>query len=122
MNKRILLVEDDCALATLLRDNLEFEKFAVEWSETGRDAMQKAKAFSPDLVLLDLVLARGVDAFELCRQFSQGPERTPVIVLTARGERADKIRGQAVRVRGTAGENSRGPAAHPPAHGGAEAG
>jgi DNA-binding response OmpR family regulator len=93
MNKRILLIEDDCALAQLLRDNLEFEKFVVEWSETGRDATQKAKAFSPDLVLLDLVLARGVDAFELCRQFSQGPERTPVIVLTARGEREDKIRG-----------------------------
>jgi two-component system response regulator VicR len=93
MTKRVLIVEDDKALARLLRDNLQYEGFAVDWSETGLDALQKAKHFAPDLVLLDLTLPHGTDGFELCRALTHGRDHIPVIILTARGQKEDRIRG-----------------------------
>jgi DNA-binding response OmpR family regulator len=93
VNKRILVIEDDKAIARLLIDNLRIEGFDVDWSGTGQDVVQAVKQFRPDLVLLDLMLPNGVDGFELCRQFSQAPARTPVIILTARGEKQDRVRG-----------------------------
>ena len=93
MSKRILVVEDDKAIARLLLDNLVFEGFAVAWSEQGHDAVQTAKKFAPDLVLLDLMLPHSVDGFELCRKFTQGPDRVPVIILSARGQKEDRVRG-----------------------------
>jgi DNA-binding response OmpR family regulator len=93
VSKKILVIEDDKAIARLLTDNLQIEGFVVEWSETGQDAIQLATRFCPDLILLDLMLPRGVDGFELCRQFSQAPTRTPVVILTARGEKQDRVRG-----------------------------
>ena len=93
MNTKVLLIDDDKAMARLLQDNLEFEGFQVEWSDTGRDAVQRVKEFAPNLVLLDLMLPHGIDGFEVCRQLTQRAERTPVIILTARGEKEDKIRG-----------------------------
>ena len=93
MTKRILIIEDDKAIARLLRDNLTYEGFVVESSETGDDALRKAKQFVPDLVLLDLMLPNGVDGFDLCRSLSQGASRVPVIILTARGEKQDRVRG-----------------------------
>jgi two-component system, OmpR family, response regulator RegX3 len=89
----ILLIEDDNAIACVLRDNLVFEGFAVEWSADGRNAAALAKAFAPDLILLDLMLPKGVDGFELCRTLTLGPNRTPVIIITARGQKEDRVRG-----------------------------
>ena len=91
--KRILIVEDDAAIARMLRDNLQFDGFAVEWSQSGRDALTLAKRFVPDLVLLDLSLPQGLDGLDLCRSFSQGAERTPVIILTARAAKEDRVKG-----------------------------
>jgi DNA-binding response OmpR family regulator len=91
--KRILIVEDDQAIARLLRDNLQFDGFAVECVQTGAQAIALARAFAPDLVLLDLMLPDSMDGFEVCRTFSQAPSRTPVIILTARGEPEDRVRG-----------------------------
>jgi DNA-binding response OmpR family regulator len=93
MTKRILLIEDDHAIARVLCDNLVFERFAVEWSADGRNAAALAKAFAPDLILLDLMLPKGVDGFELCRTLTLGPNRTPVIIITARGQKEDRVRG-----------------------------
>jgi DNA-binding response OmpR family regulator len=93
MSKRILIVEDDKAIARLLRDNLEFEGFHVEHSLTGRDAHTIAEQFGPDLVLLDLMLPNGYDGLELCRSFASEPGRIPVIVITAKGEKEDRVRG-----------------------------
>ena len=91
--KRILLIEDDKAIARMLRDNLQYDGFSVEWSASGRDAAAIAKRMSPDLVLLDLSLPEGPDGLELCRQFSQGPDRTPVIIITARSSKEERVRG-----------------------------
>src|SRR5918997_1263222 len=93
MTKRVLIIEDDKAIARLLIDNLKFEGFVVEWSETGRDATKTAMRFAPDLVLLDLTLPDGLDGLDLCQSLSQGPARAPVVILTARDEKGDRIRG-----------------------------
>jgi two-component system, OmpR family, response regulator VicR len=91
MKKRILIVEDDRALARVLADNLAFFGFEVEWVDDGADAIGKVRSFSPDLVLLDVMLP-GRDGFELCGLIRQGG-RTPVIMLTARDQKSDKLRG-----------------------------
>ena len=75
LKKRVLIVEDDTGIARLLRDNLLYDGFDVEWSQTGRDAISIAKRFAPDLVLLDLMLPDGMDGLDLCRIFTRGSER-----------------------------------------------
>jgi DNA-binding response OmpR family regulator len=96
MSSRILVVEDDEGIARVITDNLIYEGFDVRWAATGRDAVRLMKEFGPDLVLLDLMLPNSVDGFELCRRITEGPHRTPVIMITARGQLDDRIRGFAV--------------------------
>ena len=91
MKKRVLIVEDDAALARVLSDNLAFSGFEVEIVDDGAEVIRRVRAFSPDLVLLDLSLP-GPDGFELCGLIRQGG-RTPVIMLTARDQKSDKLRG-----------------------------
>jgi two-component system response regulator VicR len=91
MKKRILIVEDDAALARVLSDNLTFAGFEVETVDDGDEVVRRMRAFAPDLVLLDVMLP-GVDGFELCGLVRQGG-RTPVIMLTARDQKRDKLRG-----------------------------
>ena len=94
MKTRILVVEDDAALARVLRDSLSFEGFQVEWAPDAHRAIEASKEFAPDLVVLDVMLPDG-DGFELCRFLQQGG-RTPVIMLTARSQKVDKLRGLAL--------------------------
>jgi DNA-binding response OmpR family regulator len=89
--KRILVVEDDAALARVLVDKLTFEGFEVERAEEAHAALGRVRTRAPDLVILDLMLP-GCDGVELCRLIRRG-RSTPVIMLTARAERADKLRG-----------------------------
>jgi DNA-binding response OmpR family regulator len=92
MTKRVLIVEDDKSIARLLRDNLEYEGFSVEWAANGHEALEKAQQHPPDLVLLDLMLPPGIDAYELCRTFSEAHGKA-VIIITARGQKEERIRG-----------------------------
>jgi two-component system alkaline phosphatase synthesis response regulator PhoP len=91
MKTRILVVEDDAALARVLRDNLTFCGFDVAWAAHGDAALAKAREFAPDLIVLDIALP-GSSGFELCGVLRQGG-RTPIIMLTARSQKADKLRG-----------------------------
>ena len=91
MKKRILIVEDDAALARVLRDNFVFDGFEVECVADGDLAIGKAREFAPDLVILDVTLP-GRDGFELVSPLRRGGQ-TPVIMLTARGQKADKLKG-----------------------------
>jgi DNA-binding response OmpR family regulator len=91
MSKRILVVEDDSALARVLRDNLQFEGMDVMCVGDGASALSDAKKTCPDLVILDLMLP-DANGFELCGLLRQGG-RVPVVMLTARGQKADKLRG-----------------------------
>src|SRR5262245_39774963 len=90
MTKRILIVEDDRALAQILRDNLAFEGFEVECVADGNLALSRFAAFRPDLVVLDVMLP-GMDGFDLCGALRSTDAR--VLILTARVQKADKLRG-----------------------------
>jgi two-component system phosphate regulon response regulator PhoB len=94
MTPRILIVEDEAALVTLLRYNLEREGFAVSEATDGEEALLRAEEDKPDLVVLDWMLPL-MSGIEVCRRLRRMPETraVPVIILTARGEEADKVRG-----------------------------
>jgi DNA-binding response OmpR family regulator len=94
MKKRILIVEDDAALARILGDNLVFEGFDMQWVADGHVAVDTARSFAPDLVILDITLP-GRDGFELCRLLRRGGS-VPIIMLTARSQKADKLKGLAL--------------------------
>ncbi len=91
MKKRILVVEDDGGLAQIVCDNLAFDGYDVEWAADGNQAIDRARRRPPDLVLLDVMLP-GRDGFEICSLLRRGGE-TPVIMVTARVQQADKLRG-----------------------------
>ena len=94
MKPLILLVEDEAALVTLLRYNLEREGFRLVDARDGEEALVLAKEERPDLVLLDWMLPL-MSGLEVCRQLRRAAETrdVPIIILTARGEEADKVRG-----------------------------
>ena len=91
MKKRILVIEDDQALARVLTDNLTYSGFEVEAVEGGPRALAATRAFGPDLVLLDVMLP-GPSGFEVCGLIREGG-RIPIIMLTACDQKADKLRG-----------------------------
>jgi two-component system phosphate regulon response regulator PhoB len=94
MQPRVLVVEDEAALLTLLRYNREKEGFAVAEARDGEEALLHLKEETPDAVLLDWMLPR-VSGLELCRQIrrSSAWREVPIIMLTARGEETDRVRG-----------------------------
>ena len=89
--KSILVVEDDLTLTKVIVDTLKFEGFEVRSVSDGNAALLAARDFSPDLVLLDVMLP-GQDGFSLCAKLRE-MKRMPIIMLTARSEKADKLRG-----------------------------
>jgi two-component system phosphate regulon response regulator PhoB len=93
-NPRILIVEDEEPLTMLLRYNLEAEGYAVESTSRGDEAELMLREQAPDLVLLDWMLP-GLSGIELCRRIRQRSETQllPVILLTARGEESERVRG-----------------------------
>src|SRR5258707_13239863 len=96
MKANILIVEDEEALALLLRYNLEAEGYEVETVARGDEADLLLKEHSPDLVILDWMLP-GLSGIELCRRLRARAEtkRLPIIMLTARGEESERVRGLA---------------------------
>ncbi len=92
MTARILLVEDSADLAAGIEYNLKLEGYDVRVVGDGRVALDEFASWSPDLVLLDLMLP-SLDGFEVLRAMRAEGRRTPVIILSARAEEADKVRG-----------------------------
>ncbi|WP_416356443.1 phosphate regulon transcriptional regulator PhoB [Aureimonas phyllosphaerae] len=94
MAPRITVVEDEEALSILLRYNLESEGYAVDTIARGDEADLRLKEQVPDLLLLDWMLP-GLSGVELCRRLRARPEteRLPIIMLTARGEESERVRG-----------------------------
>ena len=91
---RILLVEDDRSLVELLSFHLRRSEFEVETTADGEDALLMAREAPPDLVILDWMI-EGISGLEVCRRLRRLPEtaNVPIIMLTARGEETDRIRG-----------------------------
>src|SRR3981081_891172 len=96
MSSRKMVVEDEEALTTLLRYNLDAEGYDVETVGRGDDADTRLKEHIPDLIVLDWMLP-GLSGIELCRRLRARPETRalPIIMLTARGEESEWVRGLA---------------------------
>jgi two-component system phosphate regulon response regulator PhoB len=96
MKPHILIVEDEEALTLLLRYNLEAEGYEVETVARGDDADVRLKERMPDMVILDWMLP-GISGIEICRRLRTRPEtrQLPIIMLTARGEESERVRGLA---------------------------
>ena len=92
---RILIVEDNRNLARGLRHNLELEGYDVEVAYDGTTGLEQARQGKFDLIILDLMIPRP-DGYQILRSLREGNDsssKTPVLVLTARGQEADKLRG-----------------------------
>ena len=94
MLANVLLVEDEKSITTLIKYNLEKEGFKVYCSETGEDALKIIKEKTPDLVILDWMLP-DTSGIDVCRQvkIDKKLKNIPVLILTAKGEPDDKIKG-----------------------------
>lgn len=91
MNKRILLVDDERNLNQLIATNLKFEGYETESAYSGIEAIDKLGRFSPDLVVLDVMMP-GMDGFEVLEHLRHASS-IPVILLTAKNRVDDRIRG-----------------------------
>jgi two-component system, OmpR family, alkaline phosphatase synthesis response regulator PhoP len=92
MSNAILVIEDNAALAAGIRSNLEFEGYAVTVAATGREGLRLAQQGDFALILLDLMLP-DIDGFRVLREARDAGVDTPVLILTALGDEADKVRG-----------------------------
>ncbi len=90
--KRILIVEDNADLAFGLRNSLEIASYEVVVANDGPAGLREARTVSPDLIILDLMLP-GMDGYRVLRAVRDGGSQVPVLILTARGEEADKVTG-----------------------------
>lgn len=89
---RILIIEDEPGIALALEDSLRLEGHEVEVVANGVAGGQRARDDTFDLILLDVMLP-GKDGFTICRELRRAGSKTPVILLTARAQESDRIRG-----------------------------
>lgn len=89
---RILIVEDNARLAYGLRNNLEIDGHVVDVAEDGPQGLEAVASGAPDLVILDLMLP-GMNGYQVLRSLRDQGSGVPVLILTARGEEADKVMG-----------------------------
>jgi DNA-binding response OmpR family regulator len=89
---KVLIVEDDAAIAMGLEDDLAAEGYAVEVVADGAVASHRAREGGIDVILLDVMLP-GKDGFTLCREWRKAGIETPILMLTARAEQAEKVLG-----------------------------
>lgn len=89
---RILVIEDEPDMLTILRDNLEFEGYQVAMARTGEEGVTLAMQDPPDVVLLDVMLP-GMSGYDVCRKLRGHGFTSPVILVTARNSEVDRIAG-----------------------------
>lgn len=90
--QKILIVEDDPAISRIERDYLELNQFSVTVAEDGEEGLREALKGEYDLILLDVMLP-GIDGFAVCRALRERQVDVPILMVTARSEDRDKIRG-----------------------------
>ncbi len=88
----ILLIEDEDAMVTALRDAFEYHGYTVKTTRDGETGLKVAEEEQPDLILLDIMLP-GMDGFDVCRLMRKRGILAPILMLTARGEEVDKVVG-----------------------------
>ena len=92
MTATVLIVEDERGIAMALEDDLTLEGYRVEVIGDGAEAVKRARSGSFDVILLDVMLP-GKDGFEVCRELRRGGITTPILMLTARAQEAEKVLG-----------------------------
>lgn len=92
MKKKILIVDDDVSIVTLLTYNIEKAGYLTETAYDGREAIEKAEQGKFDLILLDVMLPK-IDGIEVCKHLRLNKIETPIIMLTALSDEFDKILG-----------------------------
>ncbi len=90
-NVRILIVEDESDMLKGLQDNFEYEGYQVTAARDGEEALRRASADKPDLVILDVMLPK-ISGLEVCKRL-RARSRVPILMLTARGQELDKVAG-----------------------------
>ena len=97
MAARVLVVDDDPVIVRLLEVNLRLEGYEVETASRGEEALERAAATAPDLVILDVMMP-GLDGWETCRRLRELPAfaHTPVVFLSARAQDDDRSSGVAL--------------------------
>ncbi|MBN2409214.1 MAG: response regulator transcription factor [Candidatus Aminicenantes bacterium] len=90
--KRILIIEDDVSILNVLKDVLVFKSYDVLTATDGESGYQAAVEKSPDLIVLDIMLPK-MDGFALCKKLRDEGNMIPLLMLTAKGEEPDKVRG-----------------------------
>jgi len=89
---KVLIVEDDQAMAVALRDGFSYEGFQVELATDGEDGLRLARDIQPDLMILDIMLPK-MTGLEICKLLRGEGSNLPIIMLTARGQEIDKVLG-----------------------------
>jgi len=89
---KVLLIEDDPTIHRVIRDNLQMESYTVKSAYDGASGLELCAEFDPDLVLLDVMLP-GMNGFAVCRSLRQSDVTVPIVMLTAKGEESDVVRG-----------------------------
>lgn len=90
--KTVLIVEDEKNIVDILRYNLQKEKYRTLEAYDGEDGLNKARSEQPDLILLDVMLPK-MNGFDVCRLLREEGDHVPIIILTAREEEEDKVKG-----------------------------
>jgi two-component system, OmpR family, alkaline phosphatase synthesis response regulator PhoP len=89
---RVLIVEDEPAMAQILAENLALEGMSIALASNGQQAIEQWRALEPDLVVLDVMLPK-LNGFEVCKQMREAGSRTPVLFLSAKGQVEDRVQG-----------------------------
>ena len=88
----VLIIEDDATLRRGLKDNFELRGYSVRSAADGEEGLQAALSSKPDLIVLDIMLPK-LNGFEICRQVREAELDMPIIMLTAKGQEEDIVRG-----------------------------
>jgi two-component system alkaline phosphatase synthesis response regulator PhoP len=89
---RILVVEDDTSMAVALQDGFSYEGFEVDLAADGSNGLRLANERNPDVIVLDVMLPK-LSGIDVCKRIRQNNNLVPIIMLTARGQEADKVAG-----------------------------
>lgn len=92
MKENLLIVEDDEAIASILKEHLEKEGYEVNWASTGKEGLEDFKAGSFELVMLDIMLPE-MDGFTLCKNIRWINQDIPIIIISAKQKDMDKVKG-----------------------------
>jgi len=92
MKETILVIDDDEKITSMLRRGLAFEGYTVRTARNGTEGLRALREEEPDLVVLDIMMP-GVDGWEVCRRLREAGSRVPVLMLTAKDEVGDRVRG-----------------------------